>query len=1261
MRPWRRRPTNPVMSSALRLEALEDRRLLALGPEFLKDVNDMGLSSTSSMGPSAGTLENVMYFRADDATHGIELWRSDGTFDGTWMVKDLVPGGNGSHPRHFTAVGDLMFFVAGYEYDRKDELWVTDGTSEGTIQLKKFNFSLGDDPGILIADGYLYFTAENDIWRSNGAANGTSMFLSQASTRLAVEQDGTLYHLGNGQLRSTDIATRLTESISICGSDRITDMRAVGDRFYLACGYSKLWTSDGTAQGTHFVEDVYPGYNGEAINYLTEYRGELYFEGRTAAGTGLWKSDGTPAGTFQVFAMDIGLRYEDESITVFNDLLMLPGRIGQQFGFWKSDGTVAGTTLVMPDESGPFGQGATPSVAEFQGKLFFAMRSLETGSELWTTDLTPEGTHVVRDVAPGKAESWLTTVIAADDQIFFFPREPRYGMEPWTSDGTESGTRLIRDIQPETYAGEASEFISLGDELIFVGHGGQFNREPWRTDGTSAGTAMIRDVRRGDTLGSNPYQLTRAGDFVFFMAHTPLGIELCRTDGTYAGTRVVRDLTPGNAHSNLQLVGGAGENLYFHPRYPSPGGAVELWRSDGSEAGTTRVKEFASFSGEGFAFFRHLTDVNGAAFFTFEDPVHGRELWRTDGTEAGTFLVKDIFPGGGSGTLDNHPYTSKMVSLNGILYFTANDDVHGRELWRSDGTADGTWMVTDLREGPTSSYAGQLTVWNNQVYFSADDGQYGSELWRTDGTAEGTVRVTDIVSGAEGSSPRQLTAAGDSLYFIASDGAIDEELWRTDGTVAGTWQVGDVRPGPMSSGPQQITPVGDLVYFTADDGNHGVQIWRTAGTPETTVMVAPYAFPGLDDAEPALPWTEANHLNAVGDHLVFTGIHSVYDRELWVVNHSVTSNVAPVLDASPDVALEAIDEDEVSNNGTRVADLVRNGAGSVVVTDADAGQFIGIAVTAVDNANGRWQFTQDDGTAWFDFGNASESSARLLLADYRTRVRFVPNANFYGDIPTGITFRAWDGTQGVSGGIADASVAGGTTAFSAALETASIAVQEVNDAPIANDDFAVMRQGQVGVSIDVLSNDSSGPDVNEQLRIIAVTQPAVGTVELLSETGPIAFTVADDVFGVFTFHYTLDDGRGGMVEGNVEVVVSPPGDANVDGAVDLTDLNLVRNHFGETGDSPGDTNGDGVVDLTDLNAVRNNFGADAPPESPSRTTSRAEAPSKDRQTSESPVTIAQSASRQDVLFQSGDSQARSARYALAWRRLKAVDQIFDSF
>ncbi len=58
-----------------------------------------------------------------------------------------------------------------------------------------------------------------------------------------------------------------------------------------------------------------------------------------------------------------------------------------------------------------------------------------------------------------------------------------------------------------------------------------------------------------------------------------------------------------------------------------------------------------------------------------------------------------------------------------------------------------------------------------------------------------------------------------------------------------------------------------------------------------------------------------------------------------------------------------------------------------------------------------------------------------------------------------------------------------------------------------------------------------------------------------------------------------------------EIVQTAFGDVNLDRAIDLADLNAVRNHFGAAGGwAAGDSDGSGTVDLPDLNNVRNQFG-----------------------------------------------------------------------
>src|SRR6478672_10323876 len=97
-----------------------------------------------------------------------------------------------------------------------------------------------------------------------------------------------------------------------------------------------------------------------------------------------------------------------------------------------------------------------------------------------------------------------------------------------------------------------------------------------------------------------------------------------------------------------------------------------------------------------------LTVVGNRVFFTADDGVHGRELWVSDGSSAGTHMVKDIFPGVDA---DYAPYwPGGLTPVGGLLYFSATDGVHGYEPWISDGTDLGTHMIKDIE--PTDAIFG---------------------------------------------------------------------------------------------------------------------------------------------------------------------------------------------------------------------------------------------------------------------------------------------------------------------------------------------------------------------------------------------------------------------------------------------------------------------------------------------------------------------------------------------------------------------------
>ncbi len=212
----------------------------------------------------------------------------------------------------------------------------------------------------------------------------------------------------------------------------------------------------------------------------------------------------------------------------------------------------------------------------------------------------------------------------------------------------------------------------------------------------------------------------------------------------------------------------------------------------------------------GFSSLSALTGVNGTLFFSATDARSGTELWKSDGTSEGTRLVADIKPGGAGA------FPGNLVNMNGTLYFQADDGEHGLELWKSDGTGSGTVLVKDINPGKgvsTPSFPADL---GGALIFTANDGKTGFELWKTDGTQAGTVLVKDINPGRGNSITGPLVQCNGVVFFPANDGRNGTELWRTDGTAPGTTLVKDINPGLGNAVPTNLTCLKDQLYFRRD-------------------------------------------------------------------------------------------------------------------------------------------------------------------------------------------------------------------------------------------------------------------------------------------------------------------------------------------------------------------------------------------------------------------------------------------------------------
>lgn len=159
------------------------------------------------------------------------------------------------------------------------------------------------------------------------------------------------------------------------------------------------------------------------------------------------------------------------------------------------------------------------------------------------------------------------------------------------------------------------------------------------------------------------------------------------------------------------------------------------------------------------------------------------------------------------------------------------------------------------------------------------------------------------------------------------------------------------------------------------------------------------------------------------------------------VNFSLAGNTAPTLSTASSPTLKPVLKNATDPAGDVIAGIVGNS-----ISDPDPAPLQGLAVVGLGGTgNGAWQFSLDGGATWTGIGSASASAARLLRDT--DMVRFVPNAGFAGSAT--ISYRAWDQTTGSAGDAADLSGGtGGSTPFSAALATATVAVLSSNTAPV---------------------------------------------------------------------------------------------------------------------------------------------------------------------------------------------------------------------
>lgn len=839
---------------------------------LVKDVSQMTRSSSSRDFTQSGSNT---FFVANDYYHGVELWKTDGTTEGTALVKDVVPGiSSGIAITHnLVDFNNTLYFLSG-GYGENLELWKSDGTDGGTVLVKEITSGTDLVSNFYIVNGKLLFFVDDDdnnilyLWKSDGTASGTSILSSYTDVYsyydYSIVINGVLYFRPdfgilcktNGTASGTITITTGLETAGVTPSQTMVNLNGilyfVG--YQSSTGY-ELFKSDGTTAGTVVVKDFNPGTGSSNISGLTVIDNYLYFSVDNGVdGSEPWRSNGTAAGSVMIKDINPIGNSLARSFHLFNDDIYFVAYNGVSYALFKTDGTSSGTEEVYPLEYSltnyfyPY--------YEYDNKLYFidwynkmyvtdgtyAGTHLFTDNEVWEIDIRDYGMFVVRKVSNYVVEltklntqtnnldviysgRYIGEGIDIADKFIFVSETESVRYEPFISDGTVSGTNLLKDVNTFDDS-EINDLKAVNDELFFVANANSSNL--WKSNGHSSGTEMLTDsatsiiafndnllfiknniLWKTDLAGSEPVEIMDSistinysrvyNDTLFFHYRN----KIYKLDQFSTIPQVIFT----GIYSNMYLdrFEKQGNNFYLSAQTE---GLVHVNLLDNSA--TTMFNNSYGDS--------QLFKCGDSLFFTAETVTYDT-IW-FDETEYWVDELHEsyLFKTGG---VDSEPIAemtaSDGLSVNNKLFLKGVKDGQSG-LFCVDGITNSILFLLTSYD-----YMGQYTALNDELVFVYTDVDGDRELWKSDGTAEGTQIIKNI-NLSEGSNPSSLVVKDDILYFVADDGINGKELWSSDGTAEGTQILADINPDNASN-PDKLVVSGNNIFFVADDGEIGRELW----------------------------------------------------------------------------------------------------------------------------------------------------------------------------------------------------------------------------------------------------------------------------------------------------------------------------------------------------------------------------------------------------------------------------------------------------
>jgi ELWxxDGT repeat protein len=563
-------------------------------------------------------------------------------------------------------------------------------------------------------------------------------------------------------------------------------------------------TFKGETGTSTLATDIAPGDGDTVTSNLVNIGPTSYFLVNEGLQTGLWKTDGTSAGTVLVKELDSGSELFLNGSTLY--FVGDNGTDGNQL--WKSDGTNAGTTQVKVIKAG----GSNPEILRiFNGKVYLNAEDATGGRKVFQSDGTSAGTTAV------------TTFEAAESVLFnshlaFIGNNGTTGNQIWRL----STGNVLTQVSNFAADAEPSQLNAVGSNLFYTLYLGasQTNREIGKT--TNAWVNSTIEVKSG-TGSSDPRNLFGWGNDVYFSGDSTSGQELHRIGPSATTATQISDFKPGALGSNPINLAIVGSNLIYAADNGTDG--TELVSYNGSSA-PTRISQIAPGSASSFP--QDIATIGSTGYFNAFSTDGNNELYSVSGTTVQQ--VAEINTGNSNKDF-SLPFNFSVLP-DGRVFFNARTNVEGFEPRITNGTSGGTTLLKNLntqsKGGITESAT--LGTWR---YFVSESAQYGKELFRTDTTTGVTQLVFDIQPGSLGSDPSNLVSNGTWVYFIATQNGVTK-VWRTNGT---TTQVAfNLNAANVSDEVGYLTPTADgNLQFIGKNTAGELVLYRFNGTSNSVV------------------------------------------------------------------------------------------------------------------------------------------------------------------------------------------------------------------------------------------------------------------------------------------------------------------------------------------------------------------------------------------------------------------------------------------